>query len=72
MENGGGSGSKNSHWERVVLENEFMTASASNHASVYSQFTFALLEDSGWYMPDYSYADPIFWYKILFSDIYTL
>jgi len=48
LENQGGSGSLGAHWERTILHNEYMTASSINLAAV-SKFTFALLEDSGWY-----------------------
>ena len=26
-----------------------------------SEFTLALMEDSGWYVVDYNYAEPFFW-----------
>lgn len=55
MEDEGGSGSKGSHWERTVLGNEGMTAS-SMAGSVFSPFTFAAFETSGWYKVDYNYA----------------
>lgn len=48
IENNGGSGSAGSHWERVILGNEMMTASEID-SSVFSKFTLALLEDTGWY-----------------------
>lgn len=40
-----------------------MTASTIGHDGVISEFTFALLEDSGWYKPEYKYAEKIFWGK---------
>jgi len=36
-----------------------MTASGVLGDAAYSEFTFALLEDTGWYLPDYTNADPI-------------
>lgn len=63
LEEYGGTGSAGSHWERVILENEYMTASAISHDAVYSKFTFALLEDSGWYQPSYESVDEIDWGK---------
>lgn len=61
LENSGGSTAKNSHWERVMLENEFMTASKITHDAVITNFTWALLEDSGWYKPTYEYSEKIHW-----------
>lgn len=63
LENQGGSGSAGSHWEKVMIENEFMTASVIKHDAVYSGFTFSLLEDSGWYKPNYQNVDPVEWGK---------
>lgn len=48
LEENGGSGSAGSHWERVALGNEGMTASDFGDA-VYSGFTLNLFRDSGWY-----------------------
>ncbi len=39
-----------------------MTASAIKDQR-YTQFSLALLEGSGWYLPDYSYAEPMTWGK---------
>jgi leishmanolysin-like peptidase len=55
LEDEGGSGSLSSHWERSMLHNEMMCASTLPDEA-FSDFTLALLEDSGWYKPDYSYA----------------
>lgn len=60
LENEGGSGSKGSHWERLLLSNEAMTASDIPNAA-FSKFTLALLEDSGWYAPVYEKAMPFYW-----------
>lgn len=62
LENQGGSGSAGSHWERQTFFNEYMTASAITD-SVVTEFTFALLEGTGWYQADYSYAEPFLWGK---------
>lgn len=40
-----------------------MTASVISTDAAYSRFTFALLEDSGWYFPNYSELDDIDWGK---------
>lgn len=63
LENSGGGGSLGSHWERVQIENEFMTASAIPHDAVITNFTWTLLEDTGWYKPTYEYVEKIFWGK---------
>lgn len=63
LENDYGGGSRNSHWEQSTFENEFMNAMHSGHDAVYSKFTFAALEDSGWYKPTYKYLDEVTWGK---------
>ena len=57
LENEGGYGSRGTHFERSVLNNEMMTASISPESTL-SKFTLALLEDSGWYGVDYNLAEP--------------
>ena len=39
-----------------------MTASSIKNGAL-SGFTLALLEDSGWYLPNYDAAEPMFWGK---------
>lgn len=60
MENNGGSGSTGSHFERHFFGYELMTASIVPDMRI-SEHTLALLEGSGWYIPDYSFAEPFFW-----------
>lgn len=62
LENEGGVISRGSHWEKSVFGNELMTAS---HAEtlILSEFTLAILEDSGWYKVDYSFAGNMTWGK---------
>jgi len=60
MENGGGSGTSASHFERKFFVYEAM-ASGSILGRRISQFSLAMLEGSGWYVPDYSYAEPFFY-----------
>ncbi len=55
LEDQGGSGSQSSHFERSMLYNEMMIASSIPDAA-FSDFSLALLEDSGWYKSDYSYS----------------
>jgi len=59
MENTGSSGTAGIHFERRQFGFEFMTSGLITQMQV-SEFTLALLESSGWYVPDYSYADPYF------------
>jgi len=62
IEQEGGSGSAGSHFERRIFLNEFMTASDIIDCRV-SEFYLALLEGTGWYTPDYTMAEPMFWGK---------
>jgi hypothetical protein len=45
-----------SHWEQRVLQNELMSPVVTTGVTHISPITLALLEDSGWYTPDYSKA----------------
>jgi leishmanolysin len=62
LENAGGGGTAGSHWDRVDLGDETMTGADINEPK-YSIFTLALMEDTGWYKPNYGLADDIFWGK---------
>jgi leishmanolysin len=62
MENGGGSGTSASHFERKVFLYEHMTSGAIDGRRV-TEMSLALLEGSGWYDVDYSYAEPYFFGK---------
>ena len=53
FENGGGKGTKGSHWDRAELGDETMTGSAIN-AEKYSKFTLAFLEDTGYYKVNFN------------------
>lgn len=61
LENDGGAGSAGSHWERSIMYNEMMTASDMYVKTVYSAFTMAVMEDSGWYQPNYEMAGLFPW-----------
>jgi len=69
LEESGGSGSAGAHWEARILNNELMTASNSFTAftdeGILSNFTLALLEDSGWYRvnPDFEVVNGLIWGK---------
>lgn len=60
LEDQGGSGTAGSHWEKAIFMDEFMTGVASERPVV-SAVTLALLEDSGWYYPNYSMAEHLAW-----------
>jgi len=62
MENGGGSGTSASHFERKVFLYETMTSGAINGRRI-SEMSLALLEGSGWYSVNYNYAEPFFFGK---------
>jgi len=63
MENSGSSGTAGSHFERRQFAYEGMTSGLISQMQ-FSEFTLALLESTGWYVPDYDgYADPFFWGK---------
>lgn len=55
LEDGGGSGSAGSHWEKTFVDNEYMGASASAEMYV-SKLTLSLFHDMGYFIPDYSYG----------------
>ncbi|WKY08682.1 hypothetical protein Q1695_007870 [Nippostrongylus brasiliensis] len=60
IENQGGPGTQGSHWEKRLFEHEAMSGVATQVYAI-SRLTLALFEDSGWYKPDYSYAQPMSW-----------
>ena len=53
LEEQGGTGSEISHWEQRILLGDYMGAVIYQEEMVISEFTLALLEDSGWYKPKY-------------------
>lgn len=59
LEDDGGSGTAGSHFERRHFLYEAMTSGVIQGLRL-SEFSLALLEGSGWYMPNYTYADPFF------------
>ncbi|EAR97451.2 leishmanolysin family protein (macronuclear) [Tetrahymena thermophila SB210] len=62
LENQGGSGSLNSHWERTIIRSEIMTASALTEGLNLTFFTVALLKDTGyWDDVNENLTDPIYW-----------
>jgi len=59
LENNGGDGTAGSHPERKIFLYETM-CSGDIFGRRISEFTLALLEGSGWYVPNYEYAEPFF------------
>ena len=53
VEDQGTGGSLISHWESRILLGEYMTSVTYEDEMVISDFTLALLEDSGWFKPNY-------------------
>ena len=53
LEDQGGPGSQISHWEQRILLGEYMGAVIYQEEMAISEFTLALLEDSGWYKAKY-------------------
>jgi hypothetical protein len=59
LENQGGDATASSHFERKYFVYEHMSSGSIIGRRV-TEFSLALLEGSGWYLPDYSYAEPYF------------
>ncbi|PRP80464.1 hypothetical protein PROFUN_14625 [Planoprotostelium fungivorum] len=55
LEDGGNNGTAYSHWEKRIMNNEYMTGSSSQNP-IFSVLTLALLHDSGWYRANFSRA----------------
>ena len=53
LENQGGKGTEASHWEARILLGEYMNGYSYTEEQVISEFTLAVLEDSGYYKPNY-------------------
>ncbi|CAD8063028.1 unnamed protein product [Paramecium sonneborni] len=60
LEENGGQDIAGFHWERVTFGNEIMTGDPFPD-QVISEFTLALLEGTGWYLPNYTYAQNFGW-----------
>jgi len=61
LEDQGGDGTALTHWEKRLFQNEAMTGTVHTDDPIYSRITLAMLEDSGWYIPDYSKAQDLSW-----------
>lgn len=71
LEDQGGDGTAFTHWEKRVFQNEAMTGTVHTAKPAYTRLTLALLEDSGWYFPDYSKAQDLPWGKGAGCDFAT-
>jgi leishmanolysin len=61
LEDQGTTGVTLNHWEKRIMNNDFMVADLAITDIVYSSITLALFEDSGWYTVNYLYTDDIQW-----------
>jgi len=59
LENDGSAATSLSHFERKFFMFENMSSGSFNGRLI-SEFSLALLEGSGWYAPNYNYAEPYF------------
>lgn len=60
LEDGGDWTTSDSHWEKRLFKNEYMTGS-SDHTAVISKISLALLEDTGFYKVEYEHAEHFEW-----------
>ncbi|XP_040565883.1 leishmanolysin-like peptidase [Lepeophtheirus salmonis] len=60
LEDQGEEGTALTHWEKRLFENEAMTGTHTQNP-IYSRITLALMEDTGWYKPNYEMADDLKW-----------
>jgi leishmanolysin len=71
LEDQGGVGTEGSHWEKMLMYGDFMQGDTGADDWVFSDISFALLEDSGWYSVDYSQTDSIMWGKNAGCSFFT-
>ena len=60
IENQGRTGTRWTHWEKRVFENEAMTGTYTQNP-IFSRITLALMEDTGWYKVNYGMAENLDW-----------
>merc|ERR1740123_1818079 len=63
LENFGSAGTIGSHWENKFAQSELMCGTKYSAVAKLSALTLALLEDSGWYLVDYNFAETLNWGK---------
>lgn len=64
LEDQGSDGTSMTHWEKRLFENEAMTGTHTQN-SVYSRITLAVLQDTGWYVANFTSAERLEWGKDL-------
>lgn len=64
LEDQGSDGTSMTHWEKRLFENEAMTGTHTQN-SIYSRITLAVLQDTGWYVANFSRAETLEWGKNL-------
>lgn len=67
LEDQGSDGTAITHFEKRLFENEAMTGTHTQN-SKYSRITLAVLQDTGWYVANFSRADKLEWGKDLGCD----
>jgi leishmanolysin-like peptidase len=67
LEDQGSDGTSMTHWEKRLFENEAMTGTHTQN-SVYSRITLAVLQDTGWYVANFSSAERLDWGRNLGCD----
>jgi len=70
LEDDGGAGTAQCHLDKKFFMYEVMTSGVYYGRRV-SQFSLGILEASGWYAPDYSYAEPFFYGQGNGCDFYN-
>ena len=61
LESDGGGGSAGVHWEKRVMNNDYMVADSDINDIAYTDVTMALFKDSGWYDVDFKYSTVMKW-----------
>lgn len=61
LEDGGGAGTSNSHWEMRNFRDEYMVGSSSPSKRYFSTITAALFADSGWYDVNANMVEHLAW-----------
>lgn len=54
-----GNNSAGAHWDGRHAYNDFMAIGYVANDLQFTKYSFAVMEDSGWYKPDYTYIDQI-------------
>lgn len=67
LEDQGSDGTSMTHWEKRIFENEAMTGTHTQN-SIYSRITLAALQDTGWYIANFSRAENLEWGRNLGCD----